>query len=162
MRKEYEAKFLDIDYKKCIKKLKELGAKRVHKNKMFRRKVYVLCDTSVRGFARVRDEGGAVTMTSKVYIDPKFPDETEIEITGSFEGLKTAFKDGELRLVVLPVLGFSTSCSSHIPAKNSSIRFRIGIRNCSTVRINSFPSSSSITVHMTAHGPRISTIPSTE
>jgi adenylate cyclase class IV len=85
MGKEYEAKFLDIDYKKCIKKLKELGAKRVHKNKMFRRKVYVLCDTSVRGFARVRDEGGAVTMTSKVYIDPKFPDETEIEITGSFE-----------------------------------------------------------------------------
>lgn len=30
MGKEYEAKFLDIDYKKMCKKLKEIGAKRVH------------------------------------------------------------------------------------------------------------------------------------
>jgi adenylate cyclase class IV len=85
MGKEYEAKFLDIDYKKMCKKLKEIGAKRVHKTKMFRRKVYNLCDTKVRGYGRVRDEGGPVTMTSKLYIDPKFPEENEVEICGSFE-----------------------------------------------------------------------------
>ena len=85
MGKEYEAKFLDIDYKKMCKKLKEIGAKRVHKKKMFRRKVYNLCDTKVRGYSRVRDEGGPVTMTTKVFIDPKFPEENEVEICGTFE-----------------------------------------------------------------------------
>jgi adenylate cyclase class 2 len=85
MGKEFEAKFLDIDYKKICKKLKELGAKRVHKRKMFQRKVYHLCDKNIKGFGRVRDEGGKVTMTSKVYIDPKFPEENEVEIKGSFD-----------------------------------------------------------------------------
>lgn len=85
MGKEYEAKFLDIDYKKMCKKLKELGAKRLHKQKMFRRKVYNLCDKTIKGYGRVRDEAGKVTMTSKVYIDPKFPEENEVEIKGSFE-----------------------------------------------------------------------------
>ena len=85
MGKEYEAKFLDIDYKKMCKKLKEIGAKRVHKTKMFQRKVYDLCDPKVRGFGRVRDEAGTVTMTTKIFIDPKFPEENEIEICGSFE-----------------------------------------------------------------------------
>lgn len=52
---------------------------------MFQRKVYDLCDPKVRGFGRVRDEVGTVTMTTKVFIDPKFPEENEIEISGSFE-----------------------------------------------------------------------------
>ena len=85
MGKEYEAKFLDIDYKKIIKILKKNGAKKLHNKKMFQRKVFQLCDKSIRGFARMRDEGGKVTMTSKVYIDPKFPDENEVEICEPFE-----------------------------------------------------------------------------
>jgi adenylate cyclase class IV len=85
MGKEYEAKFLDIDYKKMCKKLKEIGAKRVHKTKMFQRKVYNLCDPNIKGFGRVRDEAGTVTMTTKVFIDPKFPEEKEIEICGTFD-----------------------------------------------------------------------------
>lgn len=89
MGKEFEAKFLDIDYKKICKKLKELGAKRVHKRKMFRRKVYLLCNSKIKGYTRVRDEGGPVTMTSKLYIDPKFPEENEVDLKNSFdEGCK--------------------------------------------------------------------------
>jgi adenylate cyclase class IV len=85
MGKEYEAKFLDINYKKMCKILKEIGAKKLHKLKMFRRKVYFLCDAKIKGYARVRDEGGPITMTSKIYIDPKFPEENEVEIKGTFE-----------------------------------------------------------------------------
>jgi adenylate cyclase class IV len=85
MGKEYEAKFLDIDYKKMCKKLKEIGAKKISSKKMYQRKVYDLCDPKVKGFGRVRDEAGTVTMTTKVFIDPKFPEENEVEICGSFE-----------------------------------------------------------------------------
>ena len=52
---------------------------------MFQRKVYDLCDPKITGFGRVRDENGKITMTTKVFIDPKFPNESEVEITGSFE-----------------------------------------------------------------------------
>jgi adenylate cyclase class 2 len=88
MGKEYEARFLDIDYKKMCKKLKEIGAKKVHSKKMFQRKVFYLCNKNVKGFARVRDEGGKITMTTKIFIDPKFPDEKEIEISNFEEGCK--------------------------------------------------------------------------
>ena len=82
---EYEAKFLDIDYKKTIAKLKAIGAKRVHTRKMYQRKVYNLCDKNVKGYCRVRDEDVKVVLTSKIYINPKFPEEKEVVITGDFE-----------------------------------------------------------------------------
>ena len=82
---EYEAKFLDIDYKKTIAKIKAIGATIVHPRKMYQRKIYQLCDKNVKGYCRVRDENGKVVLTSKVYINPKFPEETEVNITGTFE-----------------------------------------------------------------------------
>jgi adenylate cyclase class IV len=82
--KEYEAKFLDIDYDELITKLKSLGAIRKTPNMIFRRSVFNLCDVK-RGYVRVRDEGNKVTMTSKIYKDPKFPDEYEVDIKDTFE-----------------------------------------------------------------------------
>jgi len=39
----------------------------------------------VRGFARIRDENGTITMTVKTYEDPKFPKEYEVTIKNSFQ-----------------------------------------------------------------------------
>ena len=85
MGKEFEVKFLDIDENKVKKILLSINAKKVHSNIMFRRAVFHLCNQNIKGFARVRDEGKSITMTSKIYKDEKFPEENEVEIKGSFD-----------------------------------------------------------------------------
>ncbi|QKF94788.1 adenylate cyclase class IV CYTH domain protein [Fadolivirus algeromassiliense] len=85
MAKEYEAKFLDIDKDLMTQKLKSIGAKLVHEKKRYVRSVFKLCTDNVKGYARVRDEAGIITMTVKIYKDPKFPEEYEIEIKNDFE-----------------------------------------------------------------------------
>jgi len=82
--KEFEAKFLDIDLVSLYKKLKLLGAVKKQQNTIFRRAVFNLCDIK-RGYVRVRDEGNKVTMTAKIYKDPKFPEEYELSIKDDFE-----------------------------------------------------------------------------
>lgn len=82
---EFEAKFLDVDVNAVREKLKKMGAKLVHPCKRYVRSVFHRCTNEIKGFARVRDEGGKVTMTVKTYADPKFPDETEIDVASSFE-----------------------------------------------------------------------------
>lgn len=82
---EFEAKFLDVDVSAVREKLKKMGAKLVHPSKRYVRSVFHRCTNEIKGFARVRDEGGKVTMTVKTYADPKFPDETEIDVASSFE-----------------------------------------------------------------------------
>jgi hypothetical protein len=56
---------------------------------MLKRTVYKLCSKNgidVKGYARVRDEGfGNVTMTTKTYTDPKFPEENEISIKDDYD-----------------------------------------------------------------------------
>lgn len=86
---EFEAKFIDIDKAEMTKKLKKLGCKLVHARKRYTRVAFQRCEESIRGYARIRDEGGAVKMTVKIYRDPKFPEEYEVTIKDSFEtGLK--------------------------------------------------------------------------
>jgi len=85
MSTEYEAKFLDINKEKMIQKLKNIGAKIVHPKKKYVRSVFHRCTDEVRGFARIRDENGNITMTVKIYEDPKFPKEYEVSINDSFE-----------------------------------------------------------------------------
>lgn len=88
MGKEYEAKFLDIDVSAMKEKLKAIGATQVHKNIKYIRSAFGLCNTD-KGYVRVRAEGDKVTMTSKLYKDPKFPEEFEITIKEDFDtGLK--------------------------------------------------------------------------
>jgi adenylate cyclase, class 2 len=82
---EYEAKFLEIDVNLMRQKLMESGAKLVHERKRYVRIVFHRCDDNVRGFARIRDEGGQITMTVKIYKDPKFPEEYEISLNSDFE-----------------------------------------------------------------------------
>lgn len=84
---EFEAKFLDIDDEDLRKRLKKLGAKQVHPNIKLRRVAYRM-PSSAKGFIRVRDDGGHVSMTSKVWPtegESRFPEENEVHIKEDFE-----------------------------------------------------------------------------
>lgn len=85
MGKEFEAKFLNVDVPHMRKLLKKIGAKKVHDNIKIIRAVYDLCNSNVKGFARVRDEGKGVTMTSKVFNNQNYPDEYEVAIANDFK-----------------------------------------------------------------------------
>jgi hypothetical protein len=82
---EIEAKFLDIDIDNYRKLLKSKGCKRVFELRLFRRTAFILCDSNVKGYCRVRDEGDTVTMTVKTYPTPKYAEENEITINETFE-----------------------------------------------------------------------------
>ena len=82
---EYEVKVLDINPLQIRKKLLSMGCKKVHNPKMMKRVVFNLCDNKIDGFARVRDEGSGITMTSKIYKDKDFPEETEVSINETYE-----------------------------------------------------------------------------
>ena len=89
MSKEFEAKFLEIDVGKMKEKLIKLGAKQIHEKKRYVRMVFHRCDNTIKGYARIRDEAGNITMTVKIYSDPKFPEEFEVSIKDTFEqGIK--------------------------------------------------------------------------
>lgn len=91
--KEIEAKFLDVNVKKLREKLKSIGGKRLHKRLLFVRSVFELPNTNQRGYVRVRDEVGKVTMTIKTY-DPesKHATETEIESKSNFNETENFLK----------------------------------------------------------------------
>jgi len=80
---EYEIKVLDIDVKKMHDKLKNIGCKKNHNYKLYKRNVFSLCNKS--GFARVRDEGTNVTLTTKIFVNKDFPEEIELTINENFE-----------------------------------------------------------------------------
>lgn len=85
MSKEYEAKFLNIDIIQTRKKLIQNGAKLEHNFVKFKRTVFKQCNTNIKGYVRVRDEGDKITMTSKIYKDKNFPEEYEITIKENFK-----------------------------------------------------------------------------
>lgn len=85
MGKEYELQVLEVDVSKMRKKLKDLGGKKIHRNIKLERSVYHRCNTDVKGFARVRNDGKNTSMTVKVYNNNKFPDEYEVTIKENFE-----------------------------------------------------------------------------
>lgn len=86
---EFEAKFIDIDVQSMRNKLKQNDAKLIHKPVKFFRSVFSLCDNSVKGYARIRQEKDSCTMTVKLYKNEKYPEEYEVSINESFE---TGFK----------------------------------------------------------------------
>lgn len=69
MQIEFEAKFLDIDHDSLRSKLKALGAKLIEPERLMRRRNFDYPDkrlaTTKSAWVRVRDEGGAVTMSYK-------------------------------------------------------------------------------------------------
>jgi hypothetical protein len=52
---------------------------------MLRRSVFHLCNSKIKGYARVRDDGFGVSMTSKTYANEKFPEENEVQIKDDYE-----------------------------------------------------------------------------
>jgi len=63
MAKEIEAKFLNINKQELIKKLEDIGARKVYDERMMRRCVYNLPKDGA--WARIRDEGDKVTISYK-------------------------------------------------------------------------------------------------
>lgn len=89
MAKEIEAKFINIDISDYRNLLKIHDCKLVHKKRMLKRTVFKRCDDTIKGYARVRDEGDKVTLTSKLYRDPKYAEEYEVTINESYDtGIK--------------------------------------------------------------------------
>jgi len=81
---EYEAKFLEINHNDLVKKIKKLGAKLIQPQTIYKRSMFGLCDVK-RGYVRVRDEGIKTTLTAKIYKNPDYPEEFELEIKDGFE-----------------------------------------------------------------------------
>lgn len=81
---EFEGRILDINPDELITKIKAIGGKLKKELTLYRRSVFGLCDIK-RGFVRVRDEGDKITMTAKIYKDPKFPQEYELQLKDNFE-----------------------------------------------------------------------------
>ncbi len=69
---EIEAKFLDIDSVDIRKRLRNLGAKLVHSERLMRLQTFDLPDWSLKnkgGWIRVRDEGDKITLSYKQETD---------------------------------------------------------------------------------------------
>lgn len=81
---EFEGRILDINRDELVEKLKALGGTQKAPLTLYRRSVFNLCDIK-RGFVRVRDEGDKTTMTAKIYKDPNFPQEYELQLKDNFE-----------------------------------------------------------------------------
>ena len=92
---EFEAKFLEINKDDLIAKIKSIGGKLKQPLTFYRRSVFSLCDVK-RGYVRVRDEGDKITMTAKIYKNPKFPEEYELELKNN-----NNFENGEAFLEAL-------------------------------------------------------------
>jgi adenylate cyclase, class 2 len=81
---EFEGRILDINREELISKIKSIGGKPKTPLTLYRRSVFGLCDIK-RGFVRVRDEGDKITMTAKIYKNPDFPEEYELQLKDNFE-----------------------------------------------------------------------------
>jgi adenylate cyclase class 2 len=84
MQTEIEAKFLDINHDALRAKLRELGATCEQPMRLMRRKHLDFPDGSLRqrhGWARVRDEGGKVTMSYKQMADRSLHGTSEVCLT---------------------------------------------------------------------------------
>ena len=80
---EYELQFPDINKKEIIKKLKKLGAKRVHKKLLYSSIYY--WNYKENYFIRIRNEYDNITVTKKILRDNKMPIEYEIDSSSSLK-----------------------------------------------------------------------------
>jgi len=86
---EFEVKVLDVNPVATRKMLESHGCTLVHGPKLLKRSVFHLCDRSVKGYGRVRDDGKSVSITCKLYKNPDYPEEYEVTIHDSYdEGCK--------------------------------------------------------------------------
>jgi adenylate cyclase class IV len=52
---------------------------------MLKRTAFKLCNNTIKGYARIRDNGDSITLTTKTYANPKFPEENEVTIKEDYE-----------------------------------------------------------------------------
>lgn len=85
MQTEIEAKFLNIDHEELRAKLKSIGAKLVHPNRLMKRKNYDFVDERLEkeftGWVRVRDEGDKITLSYKQLDDRGLHGTKEVNVT---------------------------------------------------------------------------------
>lgn len=86
---EFEGRILNVNPVELQNKLREIGGFRKSPLTLYRRSVFNLCDIK-RGFVRVRDEGDKITMTAKIYKNPDFPEEYELNL-----GQDKTFENGQ-------------------------------------------------------------------
>ena len=70
MNLEYDVKFLDVDIINVKQILNKIKATKIHDRIMFNITIFNRCDATIKGTN--------VTMTSKIYKDPNFPEEYEV------------------------------------------------------------------------------------
>jgi len=124
MSKEIEVKFLNINIKDIRKKIKAIGGTRVHPLMVYKRYVFLLHDSNMKGYVRVRQENKTVTMTIKTY-DPKskYANETEIKVKSSLKEARD----------FLSAAGFVQK------AYHETIREKWKVEGCSEVVIDCIP-----------------------
>ena len=92
---EYEGRILEVEPDEIRAKARALGGHMKAPMTLYRRSVFKLCGLE-RGFVRVRDEGEKTTMTAKIFKNPDFPEEYELEL-----GVQDSFESGQAFLRAL-------------------------------------------------------------
>ena len=123
MSKEFEAKFLEINYKDLVKKIKEHDGKIVHPLMIYKRYIFLLQDKTKKGYARVRQENGKVSMTIKTYDASKYATETEVELNSSLEESKD----------------FMINAGFELKAYQETLREKWKIKGCNEIAIDTIP-----------------------
>ena len=123
MSKEFEAKFLEINYKDLVKKIKEHDGKIVHPLMIYKRYIFLLQDKTKKGYARVRQENGKVSMTIKTYDASKYATETEVELNSSLEEAKD----------------FMINAGFELKAYQETLREKWKIKGCNEIAIDTIP-----------------------
>jgi adenylate cyclase class 2 len=121
--KEFEAKFLEINYNSLVKKIKENGGKLVHPLMLYKRYVFLLQDKTKKGYARIREENGKVTMTIKTYDKSKYANESEVELSSSFEEAKD----------------FMINAGFRLKAYQETLREKWKVTGCNEIAIDTIP-----------------------
>lgn len=121
---EIEARFLNISIKDTRKKLRDIGARRVHKPLLFERYVFELPDSNIKGFVRIRSEGKKITSTIKIYKpNTNYPLEYELTLKNTLDEAKS----------YLEALGLK------IKSYQQTIREKWRIDNCKELVIDTVP-----------------------
>ena len=123
MGKEIEAKFLEVDTKEVRKNIIDIGGKLVHPLMLYKRYAFFLINKKQKGYARVRQENGKVTMTIKTYDESKYANEYEVELNNSLEEAKE----------------FMVSAGFIIKAYQETLREKWSIAGCSEIVIDTVP-----------------------
>lgn len=98
---EYELSFVNFDYDEIIKNLKKVKANKKHDLVPFQVAYFNLAGEKdfKKGFVRIREENGFVTLTTKI-TDSKYPQEYETIVNSSYDDTKKIIINSGLSLKI--------------------------------------------------------------